>query len=151
MTKHYNTSIAERAGRILNSKGIDQLGDEVTGPVAVIPIVPACLIVKSATSATTVYTVPTDKDFYLVAAHLSGAKVVGDAGASITLFGTVQGVAVNILAIAGITLTADAQTTALSFPIPIKMDRGTIISISGAGFTTIRGGIVGYTEETTRT
>ena len=151
MTKHYNTTITERALRILNSKGTDQLSDEVSGPVAVIPIVPAVTVVLSVTSATTILTTPTSKDFYLTAAHLSGAKLAADSGASLTLFATVAGVAQNILGIAGVTLTADAQTTALNFNPPIKIDRGTIIAASGAGFSTIRAGICGYTEEVTRT
>jgi len=153
MARHFNPSIANRAARILNSKQGDYLSDEVAGPVAIIPITPFANICKSASTTTSaaIYTTPADKDFYLTSCSLSGAKAVGDSGTSAVVAVTVSGLVANVLLIAGITLTADAQSVAIAFPVPIKVDRGTAINCNiGGTWTSVRAAIQGYTEEVTK-
>lgn len=150
MTRHFNPSIVTRAQRILNSKSGDYLSDEVAGPMAVIPISPRCDIVKTLTGSGNIFAVPNDKDFYLNTVAISMAKVVGDTGSVAQVVVTIAGVATSLIAIQGVTLTADSQTATLPFPVPIKVDRNTNITLTLTGaFTSVRGSITGYTEEVT--
>lgn len=156
--KHYNPSIVERAQRIFNTKG-DNLPDEVSGPVAVIPIQPVSRIIKAAaasnTSIITPYTTPTDKDFYLTGVTLSFVKDAANdlATGSLLVQTTVNGETVSVTGIAVLTLTAQQQTVRCEFNPPIKVDRNAAIQLPTATFTA--GAmrrvlcINGYTEEVT--
>lgn len=159
MTKHYNVSIAEDALRILNSKQGDFLGDEVIGPVAVLPIERYANITKSATgtgASVSIFTTPSDKDFYLCSAELTMAKdaTQDTASGSISLGVIVDGVAVSVLRINIITLQAHQDSVVVAFPKPIKLDRNSSIAASRgastAGTCSIGACITGYTVETTR-
>ncbi len=155
--RHYNPSITERLFRIFRPKAGDQFSDEVSpNLVAVVPITPVCRIIKAAGSSATgtmnVWTTPTDKDFYLTGANLSMVKDAANdmATGNVSLAVFVDGVAVNPIGIALLTLTAQNQTVQANFSIPIKLDRGSVISVGAtyaAGamrrFVTING----YTEE----
>jgi len=158
MTKHYNPSIVERANRILASKAGDYLSDEVAGPVAVIPLNPVVRIVRaggsSATGTLTLYTTPSDKDFYLTTAILSMIKdVTCDATGGINLNAVIDGVTKEIIVYGILTLTAQADTIVCNCPVPIKIDRNTAITVSGtytAGTMRRSATVHGYTEEVTR-
>lgn len=157
MVKHYNTSIAEDAARILNSKQGQFLGDDVTGPVAVIPIQRFCNIVRAgssaATGAVTVYTTPSDKDFYLVGATLQIQENATSDNTSTSLRCFIDGVLQNLINIRKLTTTATTDSEVLMLPIPIKVDRNTVISISNSftvGSATKAASIIGYTVETTK-
>lgn len=156
--KHYNPSITERANRIFNLKNGDGMSEEIEGPVAVIPIHPSAKIVRQNSGANnaslTIYTTPADKDFYLTAATLSYIKDATSTAASVALQVTIDGVALNVLFLPGITLTASYDNMALSFDVPIKLDRNTsIVCTASSAVANIRTAatIVGYLEEVTRT
>lgn len=104
-----------------------------------------------ATNATaqTIYTTPTDKDFYLTSASLAMIK---DATAT-SLFSTIQLIpdgstsTIPILLIPGFTLTAQTGQISLSFPAPIKVAKGTNITINNStnvGNVSADGCITGY-------
>jgi hypothetical protein len=110
-----------------------------------------CNIVKrgsllNATSAT-LFSIKADEDFYIVAATLTMIKDVTSTSTTVGLTVTTDGVATKILDITGITLTPDSQTISVSFPFPLKADRGTITSLTSstnvANVSAI-GTIVGY-------
>ena len=88
-------------------------------------------VIKSAASGT-IHTTPTDKDSFLYAVVLSQQKAVGDSLASssvdVTPFG--QTTSQSILAISGVTLTADAQTVPLVLRKPIRLARGSAIPLT---------------------
>lgn len=159
MVKHYNPSIVQDAQRILNTK-MDNLSDNIGDMVAVIPILPTCRIVKngntSSSGGLTVYTTPTERDFYLTGIIFSMAKdsTCDVATGTVAINVVIDGTAVALAPIAVITLTAQAQIASLSLPVPIKIDRGTPIS----GSVTFTAGVmrrtctlIGYTQETTAT
>jgi len=150
--KHYNPSITERANRIFNLKNGDGISDEVDGPVAVIPIQPTIKIVRrSVVAGGVIYTTPTDKDFYIVSVSLSVAKTAAQTGSNVAILTTIEGASISILDIRGITLTAQDASRDISFHYPIKLDRGTTITLSPTGdYTSLSGIIYGYTEEVTR-
>lgn len=159
MVKHYNTSLAERAGRVFNTKGIDQFSDDVSSNlVAVVPVLPVTRIVRSnsrpTTGASTIFTTPTSKDFYLTGAMLT---VAADAACDTTeqwLSVVIEGVTYRLLSVQKLTLTAVQEVVPMTFNPPIKVDRGVAISINQSftvGAAQIGATIYGYTEEVTRT
>jgi len=157
MTRHYNPSIVERASRILASKAGDYLSDEVSGPVAVIPISPVTKTLARATStataASTVYTTPVDKDFYLTGITLGMTKDATCDNTIVQVAVTVDGTQTIIIDVPSQSVTAYSTQVPVQFIPPLKLDRGQPIQVFGT-FTvgTMRKNtcIYGYTEEVTR-
>jgi hypothetical protein len=156
--KHYNPSITERANRILNLKNGDGMSEEIDGPVAVIPIEPACRIVRrqirTTSGTSTIYTTPADKDFYLVSAQLDYMQDAASDGLFIELLARIDGIDQPLIAFRKLTLTASAKSAVYSPCLPVKIDRNTSIYVNHSytvGNGTVVGCITGYTEEVTRT
>lgn len=157
MVKHYNPSLAETAYRKFNFKSNEAIGAEVEGLLAVVPIQPIQRICRrgSAANATsvTIFTTPTDKDFYLTSAVLTVIKDVTSTSTSSAINVTIDGVAVQIIDIAGITLTVQNEAANITFAGDgIKVDRGTNITVTNSSnVANIRASacIHGYTQETT--
>jgi len=160
VVKHYNTSISEDAARILNSKQGQFLGDDVQGPVAVIPIERYCNIIRSnsrnTTGSSTVYTTPTDKDFYLQAVLLSWEA---NAASDCTEFwvnvttDTENVASQRILGARRTTLTAGRGEQILSLVKPIKLARNTQVTLNQSftvGAASMGASVIGYTVETTK-
>jgi len=139
----------------------DQLSDEIQGPMAVIPIVPASKFIfsttKTTTGSSTMVTTAADKDTYITAVQLSYSKDVACdvAIGSVFVSCVVDGVTKGIIALAILTLTAESDSAAIAFQVPIKVDRNTSIIIGTntytAGLMSRCAVIHGYTEEVTRT
>lgn len=156
--KHYNPTIAEDANRIFATKTMDMVGAEVNPtiqPNVEIKRVSDFFIEGSITNSTsgTIGSIPADKDVYIVAMTFSMIK---DATATATLFNlkaTINGVSKTILTFAGLTLTADSKDIAIAFVNPIKVDRGSDVTINAdtnvANFR-CRATVIGYKVETTR-
>lgn len=150
--KHYNTNISEELTRTLNLKG-ESVDEDVGGLFVNIPFMPRITVIKgnSATNATasTIYTTPTDRDFYLTSATLSVIKDATSTSvlSSITMY--VDGAVVLPLKISGITLTPQSESVTISYPFPIRLDRGTIITCTATtNIANIRvdGVITGYLQ-----
>ena len=114
-----------------------QLADKVVPVMEVNPkLLRRSNIVKTGTAnnatTTTVYTIPTTQDFYLTSATLSMIKDVTATSVESTLTATVEGVDTKLMSIVGITLTVQDDQMTLSFPIPIKIDRGTNIRVTNS-------------------
>lgn len=154
--RHYNPTIGEDSVRLFNLKTGDALGEIIPVITPVIPIVPRINIIKrasalNATSAT-VYTTPTDKDFYLTNACLSVIKDVTSTSTSSTITAVVDGTTVNILEIASITLTVQENTVSQKWD-GLKLDRGSNINVTNStNVANIRASacIQGYTVETVK-
>lgn len=154
--KHYNNSLSERASRILNLKG-ESMPEEVEGPVLVIPIFPISRFVKRATRATTgsgtVFTTPSDKDFYITTATLSYEADATCDTTSINLTCVQDTATVYLIEFAKLATTASRDTITLEFPAPIKVDKGTNILMTctfTAGNIRFCAQITGFTEEVTK-
>lgn len=156
--KNYNTSLFSRALQIFGSKAGDYLSADVHPNIQpVVLLEPTMNIVRNAAAnnatTATIYTTPTDKDFFLCSGSLS---VIKDATATSTLTAItafVDGVAQNILTIAGITLTVQQQQNVFQITgRGLKIDRGTVITVTNTtnvGNVSANACIQGYTEETT--
>jgi len=101
----------------------------------------------STTGSTTLYTTPADADFYLVACNLTSAYNAAADSTRTSLACTIGGASKTLIAHKKISLTADAQTTPVVLPIPLKIDRNSAITLQrtftvGAGET--EANIFGY-------
>jgi len=85
---------------------------------------------SSTTGNTTIWTTPTDRETYITAAFLAFAADVTADSTLYTLTCIVNGVAKALLTHRKITLTAGRDTSSISFPIPIKVDKGTNIVLT---------------------
>lgn len=106
---------------------------------------------RSTTGTSTVYTAPTDKDFYLVGIQFSFAC---DATADSTAYTvSVTGdefSSTSLIRVVKLTTTADSKSVTWSFPAPIKLKQGQTITVNQtftAGASTVSATIVGYTVE----
>lgn len=105
-------------------------------------------------SAATLFTTPSDRDFYLTSASLSLIKdaTCDKATGSLAINATINGSTRAILSLPTLTLTAQNIAVANNFSNPIKIDRGTAIQRSTFSFTAgtaaFDATITGYTEET---
>lgn len=113
-----------------------------------------CNIVKSnagtSTGATTIYTTPIDKDFYLVGVFASITKDATCDNTEAVVNIIIDGSSNSIMRMGSQTLTAESKTASMVFPIPVKIDRNTVITITAtktAGNFSKAGSIVGYTVE----
>jgi hypothetical protein len=155
MAKYYNTSIAKDVQRIFNFKQADTLSPDVGNIIVpVMPIQRVCDIVKSVISSSvqaTIYTTPTNADFYLSSCTCGVIKDVTSTSTSSSIIIQINGLAVRVIAIPGLSLTAQQNVTSVSFPIPIKCDRNSTITInSSTAVANIlnSGQIIGYLVET---
>ena len=102
--------------------------------------------------SSTIYTTPTDKDFYITSVSISNTKDVTATSVNSDVRATIDGVVQNIIELSYLTLTAQNMSSAQNFVCPIKVDRGTVISVNNntnvANIGTT-GVITGYTVEST--
>jgi hypothetical protein len=132
-----------------------QIADKVIPTMEVNPkMLRICNIVKdgSATNATsaTIYTTPTDKDFYLVSAQMSVIKDVTATSTNSFVNAVIDGLTSTMMRIRGLTLTPQSETISISLNPPLKIDRGTNITIgntTNVANVSASGSIVGYTTE----
>jgi len=163
MSQIHNTDLFNEirdAGKIQTSRDIlpSQLADKV---VPVMEVNPKLLrypniVISSGTTATGVVTMvnttSSAKDFYITHAYISITKdVVCDAATgSISISATINGAARTIVGCSIITLTAQDKTISLDFSHPLKIDRGTSITLTGtytAGVMSRIATIAGYYVE----
>ena len=110
---------------------------EIVPTVVLNPFSKFCDIARSqscsnATSAT-IYTTPTDRDFYLTSASLSVIKDVTSTSTFSSVFITLaDGVTSDIIVLSEITLTAQTGEQSMNFSFPIKLARGINITIKNS-------------------
>lgn len=155
--KHYNPTIAEDLTRLFNLKSLDSVSDLGETILPTVEIKRFCNIVKagaaSNSTTSTVWTTPSDKDFYLCAASLSTIKDVTGVSNNAKLNIIVEGATVAILSISNITLTVQHSNMTNTWFNPIKVDRNTAITVTNSSATAnVRSDatIQGYTVETTK-
>jgi hypothetical protein len=116
----------------------NQLADKVVPTMEVNPNlfrkINVCRSGSAANATTTaLYVTPTDKDFYIVAMALSVIKDVTSTSNLSSIQVTIDGITgLSILSLAAQTLTAQTLSSSISLPCPIKIDRGTTISVNNS-------------------
>lgn len=157
LQKIRNSTIGIRTNRQLDLKSGEDITEYQNYIQPIIDIKPICNIVRDAgfsnSTGTSIWTTPSDKDFYLVGVTLSLRTDATAQTIQLVLTAKVDQVNHNILQIANIPLNATTANNSISLPIPIKIDRNSNIFMSASdGTANIRGygSIIGYTEETTK-
>ena len=113
-----------------------------------------CDIVKtnasSTTGAITIYTTPSDKDFYLTGYNIVVSSNVTADNTSLQLSITVDKLTVTLADIRKQSVTAGNLSAAQDFSVPIKIDRATAITLETTftvGGAVKAGTIMGYTVD----
>ncbi len=155
---HNNPSIVAWFNRIFAPKGenFSPMVSDFIQPV--IQIRPIANIVRhqtaTTTGTTTIFTTPTDRDFFMTGLFLSvQADATADMG-SVDISANVDNVNRNLARISHISLTATAREMVRSFATPIKIDRGVSITCTksfSVGSASFSMGIEGFTQETIST
>ena len=102
-------------------------------------------VIASAASGT-IYTTPTDRDFFLTGIDISGSKAVGDSGTVLSLLVNIDGIARTVSIIQKQTVTAESTDKSVQFAVPFKLTRGSVVTYTLTGTWTITQAIVmGYT------
>lgn len=78
-------------------------------------------------SATTAYTAPSDKDFYLTGIFIQHMCDNADDGSEVVFRCVINGAVKKIVTLGKLTLTAFSQGFTIPFPNPIKVDRGSVM------------------------
>jgi hypothetical protein len=107
---------------------------------------------NNSTNATTVtiYTTPSDRDFYLTSATLSTHKDATSTALFSALSATIGGLTTYFMQLGFLSLTADSKSIALNFSIPIKVDRGSNIQVlnsTAVANVTSFASITGYIDD----
>jgi len=113
-----------------------------------------CNIVRNATASNattaTIFTTPANQDFYLIAAQMSMIKDASATSLASSIDLTPEGAQLaSIMVIRGISLTAQNDSLTISFPVPLKLERNTTITINNttATATVVSSGmIVGFID-----
>jgi hypothetical protein len=156
--KNYNQSIAQDLNRIFDLKG-EQTAEVADFIQPVKEINPSMDWIKSgvsaATGTATLATTPSSKDTYITGVFLGVNKnaACDTATGAIAIAATINGVSTNLLRIPVITLNAENSNISQAIYPPIKIDRGTSITIGGtfaAGAMVRTYGVMGFTQETTK-
>lgn len=158
MVKHYNPTIAEDANRLFNFKQGEVVSTEVAPFIQPTVLVQRkCNIVKlnGVTNGTTatVYTTPSDKDFYVTAATLTYMRDATSDTTFIQMRWTIDGVVQTPLNFRILASTASYESISISLPVPVKVDRNTNITVNSGTATaniTYSGTVIGYTVDTTK-
>lgn len=133
--------------------------DKIPAPIPVIEVgvksvknaIAANAGLSNATSAT-VYTCPSNQDFYLTSCILNMIKDATSTSLYVTLRVYINGQSTTLIYIPCFTLTAQTMSCNLIFPHPLKLDRGSQINVlSDTNVANIKayGSISGFIDEVT--
>lgn len=159
MAKHYNTTLTELWNRIFNPKGEFPSSELLPYLTPTVELRPTSDIFRAANATasgtTTIFTTPSDKDFFLVGGYLTSSyDATADSIFTQLRFTDGLGVANRVLLDhRKITTTATNEATAFTTAFPIKVARNTAITMVTSftvGTSACAAGIHGYTIETTK-
>jgi len=140
-------SSAEAPQQVANTvQPVFNVGDKYSNVVASGELV--------ATGSTTVYTTPTEEDFYLTNAYLNSQCDSACDSTEINLNVVVGGKSCELIHFMKFSASSYSRFEDMSFPFPIKLDRNSAITIThtyAAGNATVGASIVGFTKTTPKT
>lgn len=156
MARHFNPAITADAQRYFSFRTGDALSDDVIPniqPVVNLIRSPNIVRINAALNAAsaTVFTTPTDRDFFLVNVGLTLIKDVTSTSTFSRVSIVLAGVRVAILQVDTLSVTAQTAQLAFNLSYPIKIDPGTTILVeNGTAVANIDAActIVGYTTDT---
>ena len=106
---------------------------------------------KVVTGLSTLFTAPTDRDFFLTSIQLGNqSNVTADNTKATFQLTFASGVQVDIITLSKLTLTVFSESIVLTFPFPIKIAPGTNLVFGSAftvGASTTSASFTGYTVD----
>ncbi len=135
--KHYNTSLNKNMNELFDLKGesVNDVSEEIIPIVDVNPKNGVNKIIRG-TVAATIYTTPTDRDFYFYGSHLN-AIATAPGSSTLTLTVTPKGapaIIINDLYLIN-TVAIDSMSgiSNLILPFPLLLERGSTIVLAVTG------------------
>jgi hypothetical protein len=106
----------------------------------------ANVFLTSTSTSTTLFAAPTNQDTYVSAALICYFGDATATGTAVSMNCTINGASQRLMGLPGVTLNARTQQISLCFPHPVKVDRGTNITVSiSAGTATFQiFGLINY-------
>lgn len=163
MATIYNSELSRElidGGKIQTSRDNipTQIADKVVPVMEVNPkLLRRCTIVRRSTAisalTSTIYTTPANGDFYISALEIAYSADAAATTTNFTITATIDGASRIIAELRRVTGAADKDSLYLGFPIPIKIDRNTIIAINSAtaDVSFLGAGIIyGYLSESSK-
>lgn len=141
------TQLVEQPNQVVNS-AVTPIIDVTPLNHKIIDIIAANAALNATTA--TIMTTDTKRVFYIVAATLSVIKDATATSISSRVLATINGAATRILGIEGLTLTPQDRSVSISFPKPIKIDKGvniTVTNTTNVANVTSHAIIYGYYED----
>lgn len=155
VTISQNSEIAKRILRDLKISISDGVPSQISNQIVPVLIsnperTPNIIKQASAINSTSsvIYTTPTDRDFYLTNVNIANIKDVTSTSALSYVACLVNGAPSIIVSVSGLTLTPSSASNTISFPYPIKIDRGTQITVNNStniANVSTTASIIGYT------
>jgi hypothetical protein len=113
----------------------NQLAEKVVPVIDVNPKHARILNIVRATTmtngtTTTMFTTDASRETYISSCSLAFIKDATSTATNIALTCIIDGVTQTLIRLPGITLTASSDSLAMSFPFPIKVDKGSAITIT---------------------
>lgn len=158
MVENQNSAITDRMSDDLKEGNLALLPKNVQPniqPTLIVNPLRVCDIVEHKSSTGTIFTTPTDKDFYLSNAFVCVTSSPGVSGGHIEII--INGATKRVIVARGQSIVGVAETSVatgnsqLNFSVPIKLDRGSVIVLGTTDdASSVAGGIIGYTVEALR-
>jgi len=156
MIKIFNTSIFRRITALLNIRNGEVFNNDVQNQI--VPVLevnrPYIEVSRASTNnnsvGNTIFTTPADKDFYLTNITVSSCKDATALATYTRVYTTISGQTQVLVEIPHITGQVKSNDVCITYPFPIKIDRGVTIAISRDNATgNISGGfsIQGYMQD----
>jgi hypothetical protein len=138
MAQIYNSDLTEALVKgakiaVAVDKVPDQLGQTVVPVLDVTPRVHRVAIARSVASSSTggatIFTTPTNKDFYLTGLFISMSDNAACDGIYVRIQATINTTVYDLIRLQKQTLVATNLQDGISFSVPIKIDKGTGINM----------------------
>lgn len=126
-----NAGIQQNADRVPNELAEKIVPTFETNPVMLRRTNVVAWATGTSALATTIYTTPADRDFYLTGYDMSVSKTAAANSARCWLSFRIGGASQRVI-IQGTTLTAQQQGTSLWLNQPLKLDRNSLIEVNNA-------------------
>jgi len=143
MVEHQSKEVVDKIAEVLKIQPATAFPKDVKeGIQPVFDINPeriTTIVVRQGTTSTntlTVFTTPANQDFYLTSAQISYTKDVSsdNVAVNLTITPELSGAADELIELVSQTLTVKDDHSAMNFSQPIKLQRGSTITLAG-GFT----------------
>jgi hypothetical protein len=139
MVKIYQGEYTRKLSRDLRiAQAVNNVPDDLASEIQPVFVINYPFNIRNASTTTsstssTLMTTRTDAETYVISASLAVIKDASATSVDTRLNVTsIEGALLPILRIPGISLTAQSETISINFPIPIRLGRGTAVTLTNS-------------------